>query len=130
MLDGEKVSPWRRQRRRGGRLICLVPAVATLLFSAASHVCASDEGNPFPAFQAPETPPVTETLPVKPKTLPAPPVSDQQPAPPVTVPQIPIGLDTVLRLAEQQNAKIAIARAKVDEAFADQNVAKYKWQGE
>jgi outer membrane protein TolC len=95
------------------------------LFATANSVCASDEGNPFPAFHEPDSPPAAESLPVKPKLLPqpGPPVS----APPVPVQQIPIGLDTVLRLAEQQNAQISIARAKVDEAFADQNVAKYKW---
>jgi outer membrane protein TolC len=95
------------------------------LCAPANNVYASDDGNPFPAFQVPEPPPAAETLPVKPKTLPPP--ATAVCAPPVAVQQIPIGLDTVLRLAEQQNAQIAIARAKVDEAFADQNVAKYKW---
>jgi outer membrane protein TolC len=128
MLDGEKLSPRHRPSRVGGRLIVLIPAVATVLFAAASGVCASDDVNPFPAFQVPDTPPPSEKLPVKPKALPTPaPVPAPQAALPVSVQQIPIGLDTVLRLAEQQNAQIAIARAKVDEAFADQNVAKYKW---
>jgi outer membrane protein TolC len=40
---------------------------------------------------------------------------------------LPISLDTVLRLAEEQNAQIAQARARVREAFADQEVAKTKW---
>jgi outer membrane protein TolC len=40
---------------------------------------------------------------------------------------VPIGLDTVLRLAEEQNPQIALARARVEEAFADRDVAKARW---
>jgi outer membrane protein TolC len=38
-----------------------------------------------------------------------------------------IGLDTVLRLAEDQNSQVAIARARVQEAFAEKCVARAKW---
>jgi outer membrane protein TolC len=41
--------------------------------------------------------------------------------------QLPIGLDTVLRLAEEQNPQIAIARERVREAFAEKDVAASKW---
>jgi len=40
---------------------------------------------------------------------------------------LPIGLDTVLRLAEEQNGQIALAREKVNEAFAGQDLAKSAW---
>jgi outer membrane protein TolC len=38
-----------------------------------------------------------------------------------------INLDTVLRLADGQNAKIAEARARVQEAFAGQDLARLSW---
>jgi outer membrane protein TolC len=40
---------------------------------------------------------------------------------------LPISLDTLLRLAEDQNAQIGQARARVQEAFAEQAIAKTKW---
>lgn len=40
---------------------------------------------------------------------------------------LPVGLDTVFRLAEDQNAQVAIAREKVREAYADKNVAAARW---
>lgn len=40
---------------------------------------------------------------------------------------VPISLDTVFRLAEEQNGQIAIARARVDEAIAERDVARYAW---
>src|SRR5262249_34333711 len=45
---------------------------------------------------------------------------EEQPA----VKQLPIGLDTVLRLAEEQNGQVALAREKVQEAYADQDLAR------
>ncbi|HEX5270716.1 MAG TPA: TolC family protein, partial [Gemmataceae bacterium] len=50
------------------------------------------------------------------------------PAPPAAeVKTLPIGLDTVLRLAEGQNGQIALAREKVREAYAGQDLAKSAW---
>jgi outer membrane protein TolC len=43
---------------------------------------------------------------------------------PAALKELPIGLDTVLRLAEEQNGQIALAREKVYEAYADQDLAK------
>lgn len=40
---------------------------------------------------------------------------------------LPISLDTVLRLAEEQNAQIAQARERVREAYAEKDVAKTRW---
>jgi outer membrane protein TolC len=40
---------------------------------------------------------------------------------------LPISLDTVLRLAQDQNGQVAIARAKLDEAFAQRAVAAKAW---
>lgn len=41
---------------------------------------------------------------------------------------VPISLDTVLRLAQQQNRQITMAQAKLEEAFADQALAdKKRW---
>jgi outer membrane protein TolC len=46
---------------------------------------------------------------------------------PAPVKQLPIGLDTVLRLAEQQNGQIALAREKVQESYANQDLARTAW---
>ncbi len=51
----------------------------------------------------------------------APPVIEAAPKP------LPINLDTVLRLAEEQNGQIALAREKLREAYAEQDVAKSAW---
>src|SRR5262249_53200368 len=40
---------------------------------------------------------------------------------------VSIGLDTVLRFAEEQNPQIAIARAKVCAAFAEKEAAEGRW---
>jgi outer membrane protein TolC len=40
---------------------------------------------------------------------------------------LPISLDTVLRLAEQQNGQVALAREKVNEAFAEKDLANDAW---
>jgi outer membrane protein TolC len=40
---------------------------------------------------------------------------------------LPISLDTVLRLAQDQNGQIAIARSRLQEAFAQKDVAAKKW---
>lgn len=40
---------------------------------------------------------------------------------------LPISLDTVLRLAEDQNAQIGVARERVNEAYAEKDVAAYAW---
>jgi outer membrane protein TolC len=40
---------------------------------------------------------------------------------------IPLTLDAVLRLASDQNGQVQIARAKLAEAFADQEIARKRW---
>ncbi len=40
---------------------------------------------------------------------------------------IPINLDTVLRLAQDQNGQVKIARVKLDEAFANKEIADKVW---
>ena len=67
-----------------------------------------------------ELPPVQNPAPGGPSSLP-PIVNASDPRP------LPINLDSVLRLAEGQNAKIAEARARVQEAFAGQDVARLSW---
>jgi outer membrane protein TolC len=47
------------------------------------------------------------------------------PKPPAKV--VPITLDTVFRVAEQQNPKVRLAREKVNGACADEQVAQYAW---
>jgi outer membrane protein TolC len=48
--------------------------------------------------------------------------------PPAKAPRpLPIGLDTVLRLAEQQNGQVALAREKVREAYATKDLAGSAW---
>lgn len=46
---------------------------------------------------------------------------------PSTPAVLPVGLDTVFRLAEDQNFQVAIAREKVREAYADKKVAAARW---
>lgn len=41
--------------------------------------------------------------------------------------QLPISLDTVLRLAEQQNPQVAVARAKVNASCAEKRLAAASW---
>ena len=50
--------------------------------------------------------------------------AEAQPAAPK---QLPIGLDTVLHLAQEQNGQIGVAREKVREAYAEQDLAKSAW---
>jgi outer membrane protein TolC len=51
-----------------------------------------------------------------------------QPAPQAAeAKSLPIGLDTVLRLAEGQNGQVALAREKVRESYANQDLAKSAW---
>jgi outer membrane protein TolC len=48
--------------------------------------------------------------------------------PPAAEPRVlPIGLDTVLRMAEGQNGQVELAREKVREAYADQDLARSAW---
>jgi outer membrane protein TolC len=43
------------------------------------------------------------------------------------VKELPISLDTVLRLAEDQNGQINLAREKLNEAFANRDIAGKRW---
>lgn len=49
--------------------------------------------------------------------------------PPTVAPNsvVPISLDTVFRLAEQNNPQIGIAREKINEAYAEKRVADKRW---
>ena len=69
-----------------------------------------------------------------PATVPAPPAEIRPPAPaqlpaetPVAAKVLPISLDTVLRLAEDQNAQVGQARERLREAYAERDVAKAAW---
>jgi outer membrane protein TolC len=89
-----------RLRRLASRLCVGLPLLAI--------GCASESAALAPAVTTRAAPPeVVETAP---------------PAAPIK--ELPIGLDTVLRLAEQQNGQIALAREKVQEAYADQDLAR------
>jgi outer membrane protein TolC len=41
--------------------------------------------------------------------------------------RVPISLDTVFRLAEEQNAQVGLARERVNEAYAEKCLAQSKW---
>jgi outer membrane protein TolC len=56
---------------------------------------------------------------------PAPCAPDQPPLEPAG--PLPISLDTVFRLAQGQNARVGIARERVNEALAEKDVAARKW---
>jgi outer membrane protein TolC len=86
-----------------------------------------------PAGYAPNVPPdpmpipSQERTPVVPaQTAPAPTPALPQ-APPAPAKVLPISLDTVLRLAEEQNTQIALAREAVREAYAEKDVAAARW---
>lgn len=49
------------------------------------------------------------------------------PAEPVAQRLLPITLDTLLRLAEEQNPQVAIARARIEEACASKDLADQQW---
>jgi outer membrane protein TolC len=55
--------------------------------------------------------------------------ADAEPLPPPTAAPaaLPVGLDTVLRLAEEQNTQIALARERLSEAYAEKNLAALSW---
>src|SRR5690242_4130242 len=46
---------------------------------------------------------------------------------PAEVKALPISLDTVLRLGQDQNGKVALAREQLHEAFAGQDLAAKRW---
>jgi outer membrane protein TolC len=48
-------------------------------------------------------------------------------APHSAAPPLPISLDTVFRLAEDQNCQVAGARERLQEAYAEKNIARAKW---
>jgi outer membrane protein TolC len=54
-------------------------------------------------------------------------VSAPAPADPAPSREVPLTLDTVLHLAEQQNAQVGLARARVREAYASVDVANKSW---
>jgi outer membrane protein TolC len=72
--------------------------------------------------------------PAEPETVPLPIVPridrSETPAAPPSAPErsnaLPIGLDTVFRLAEEQNPQVALARERVREAYAEKEVAS-RW---
>jgi outer membrane protein TolC len=102
-MDRVRLSSWsplRRARR------CLAGACAAGLLSIAP-AGATWAGEPGQLPPAKELPPAQEA------------------APAARV--VPICLDTVLRLAEDQNAQIAQARARVQEAYAQSDLAARSW---
>src|SRR5262245_738228 len=55
-----------------------------------------------------------------------PPVADV-PGSPAIRPVLPVSLDAVFRLAEGQNPQLAVARARVQQAFAERDLAAQRW---
>lgn len=49
------------------------------------------------------------------------------PAPAACCAPVPIGIDTVFHLAEDQNAQVGVARARLHQALAEKDVAADKW---
>jgi outer membrane protein TolC len=70
----------------------------------------------------------TTTLPPPTAQAPAPPEQPVpvDPASPVR-PVLPVSLDAVLRLAEGQNPQLAVARERVKQAYAEQDLADRSW---
>jgi outer membrane protein TolC len=88
---------------------------------APAAVARAAAGEPGKPASKPENIP---TLPREVAAAPHAPVPAPEAAPPKV---LPITLDTVLRLAGDQNAKINEAREKVNEAFAEKDLADKRW---
>jgi outer membrane protein TolC len=73
---------------------------------------------PVPASRRAETPPVPLPPPVEPSAITS--NVEEQPILPVT-------LDAVLRMADEQSPQLALAREKVCQAFAEQALADKRW---
>jgi outer membrane protein TolC len=69
--------------------------------------------------------PPAEPIPTPPRPLQVPPAPSASPA--EASKALPISLDTVLRLAQEQNTQVALAREKVREAYAEKDVAGTRW---
>src|SRR5687768_16108059 len=75
-----------------------------------------------------DTPALIKALPETIQTTPSAFASDAEPAPAASATKaLPVSLDAVFRLAEEQNPQIALARAKVREASAEKAVAAKAW---
>ncbi len=79
----------------------------------------------LPAAQ-PELVPPAQPNPLSPTIL-LPPMTEPPPGPKDQGKALPISLDTVFRLAQDQNGKIAIAREQLNEAFAAKDLADKSW---
>jgi outer membrane protein TolC len=130
-------SPWYKRARRRMLLSGLCLAGLTVLGSgcaqfrpsAAIHGTTSDtEPAIIPAAYHPveRLPAVTPDMLVISATPPASPAPNL-PAPATAAPVLPIGLDTVFRLAEEQNAQVGVARARLQEAYAEKDLAGWRW---
>jgi outer membrane protein TolC len=99
---------------------------APVIQAAAQAPPPAEAGQPTgaPAAQlpaeSPEAPPANESPAVVPN-------GTAQPAAEAASHALPISLDAVLHLAEDQNPQIALARERVHEAFAEKDVAAARW---
>jgi outer membrane protein TolC len=121
--------PRLRTLRRLARALC--PACLVLLVGCAQTAAGTYPNEPpvVRAQSAPELPPPGSGTPA---VLPPPSWGDPPkvlpPASPAPAPHpLPLTLDTVLRLAQDQNGQVAIARARLEEAFAQRDVAAKAW---
>jgi outer membrane protein TolC len=108
------------------------PYLAVIMAPVASGPPQSIPTAPSPIAQAsakqiaPAAPATSEPV----RMLPPPtPLAPGAPPDPLVLPNhvVPISLDTVLRLAEEQNAQVALARERVRQAYAERDVAKSLW---
>ncbi len=76
--------------------------------------------------QSSSAPGTSEPIPFRPQLV-APNVQTATPVPAQATPVLPIGLDTVFRLAAEQNAQIGLAQARLQEACAQRDVAAWRW---
>jgi outer membrane protein TolC len=84
---------------------------------------------PAPAEKAAEKPPAPEPIVKVKANVPAPAAA----TPPATLPpatdatpattMVPVSLDAVMRLAEEQNSQVALARERINQAYAEQELA-------
>jgi outer membrane protein TolC len=113
--------PWGLRRLAAGLCAAGLPLAAL--------ACTGPElASPVVARATADTEPATGRVQMLPPPVEAntPPAAPAQAAPAAHKP-VPISLDTVLRLADDQNARVNVQREKVREAFAQSDVAAKAW---
>src|SRR5436190_21219583 len=109
-MDRASLRPWLR------RLTCGLWAAGLPLWAGCSHQVGRGD---YPAAPPPSARPsnIVPASHSEPATLPPPIEEGAHPPAPAVAKELPISLDTVLRLAEQSNPRIGLAREQLNESL-------------